>query len=76
MSVNQLTPVLLLLGILNEIKTLSEVVVKDLHEDLLCGLVVDSPPGLVWSLGLLHVHVEAVDGVASLIDWSFPQQHH
>lgn len=49
---------------------------KNLHEVLLRGLVVDSPPGLVWSLSLLHVHIEAIDGVASLIDWSFPQQHH
>lgn len=46
---------------------------KNLHEDLPRGLVVDSPPGLMWSFGLLHVHVEAVDGVATLIDWSFPQ---
>lgn len=52
-----------------------ESAMKNLHEDLLHGLVVDSPPGLVRSLGLLHVHVEAVDGVATLIYGSLPQQH-
>lgn len=46
-----------------------------LGEAPLRGLVVDPPPGLVRSLGLLHVHVEAVDGVAALVDGSFPQQH-
>lgn len=48
---------------------------RNLHEDLLRGLVVDSPPGFVRSLGFLHVHVEAVDRVTTLIDGSFPQQH-